>query len=180
MGVVAIDHEGEELWRTLDIEKLIPAGERDTPRWRTIRSKKFAVVADSVFVSNTLFDSLWAFSLPRPDSIRSMPLNVAGYVPPSMPREDFYGETAVIRWATAQMRAWNVVGDGELLLIPFVLGDYPVDGSRSLAALRDPAGRWHTLTDTPALIKAVGRTIYTFERPDLEDMVIGVYHWRSE
>lgn len=177
--LVAIDSLGRIEWKALDIVNQRPAGEKDSPRWQTLRSHAVALIGDTALVTHTLFDSLWAVPVAREGAPTARAITVEGYEAPRMPDQDPTSPSEITEWATQQMRAATVEGDGELVIVPFTKGAYWKDAVPSLAACRDPAGRWLTLTNTPVVLRAVGRRLYTLERPNLEDFVIGVYEWRS-
>lgn len=178
--VMEIDSLGNPLWQDLRIAGLRPRGERETPRWQTLRSQALVPVGDTLFITHTLFDSVWALDARTGTVFGSRGITVEGYEPPWMPEEEVGRDpSGIAAWATQQMRATTIEGDGVLLVVPFAKGAYWVDARASLAAIRGPDGSWSTVRDTPTTLRVKSNRVYTLERPTLEDVVIGVYEWRG-
>ncbi len=82
-----------------------------------------------------------------------------------------------MEWLDASQRAMGVWGSEEYLLVPFASGMYH-QAERSIASYRDRAGAWHTLVDTPVILRSRGSRLFAFARPVGLRAVINIFELR--
>ena len=130
-------------------------------------------------MSSALADSVWTVDLRTGRVLSSRAITVPGYEAPALPEDELRGMEELTKWASAQMRAATIEGDGELLVVPFNRGRYWTDNERGLAAVRAPNSEWLAIAGMPVVFRSRGRRVFTLQRPDLERIVIGVFEWRE-
>ena len=153
-----------------------PRGEPDHPDWMSFRAASVTLGRGGPFVSFSLLDSVWAIDEVS-GGITSWAVRPEGYTPPTLPAQPIRGGPAVMAWAEASQRAAGIWGNDSYLIVPFASGFYHQQQG-SVASYRDPGGSWHTLLETPVILRSRGSTLITLARPVDERAVIKVFELR--
>ena len=153
-----------------------PPGERNHEDWMSLRAMSITMTWSGPIMSFSLLDSVWAIDEMSGET-RSWAIRPAGYVAPTLPEQAIRGGPAMMAWVEASQRATGIWGNDMYLLVPFASGVYHWT-QRSVASYRDPKGLWHTLLDTPVLLRSKGSMLIAFARPIGERAVINMFELR--
>ena len=153
-----------------------PPGERNHQDWMSIRSTSITMGKNGPFVAFSLLDSVWAID-DTSGNTQSWAIRPEGYVAPTLPEQPIRGGPAMMAWLEVSQRAMGIWGNDTYILVPFASGFYHW-GERSIASYRDSNGLWHTLLDTPVILRNKGSTLITFARPIGERVVIEIFELR--
>lgn len=161
----------------LPLDDLRPEGERDFPMWPSVRRSSAGRRGDTLFVVNTLADSLWTVDLATGEQ-NSLRLRVPGYVKPYVPERPTSGVSGMMDWVRTYSTAAEIfVGDG-LVMIPFVKGTL-LQGDSAIYAVRTRNGSWMAVKDGPAVAYVGGDTVLGILDPLGERVYLARYRVRK-
>jgi hypothetical protein len=174
--VVAIMARGGDTITThFPIGATLPRRASHPAPWRSLTVFAATVLADTIFVTSSISDSLWVRS--PTGEMAAYHLQIPDY---EMPRDPESPPRSI-----ADLQAWSgsfhtatrpLAGDG-FLLLQFVKGVLNY-GDPAIAVYRDRSGAWFGLDDAPPIVTAGGREVLAIANP-LEDPVrLAIYRAR--
>ncbi|MDE2752744.1 MAG: 6-bladed beta-propeller [Gemmatimonadota bacterium] len=153
-----------------------PRGEQNHHDWNSLRTASITMGAPGPYASFSLLDSVWAID-EASGMVRSWAIRPDGYTAPSLPEKPIRGGPAMMAWLESSQRATGIWGNDSYLLVAFASGIYHRAES-SVASYRDVNGTWHTLLDTPVILRSMGSRLVAFAHPVDERVVINMFELR--
>ena len=172
-----LDTLGVRIAEYLPLANARPLGEQNHQDWFPLRSVSITFGELGPLVSFSLLDSIWAVN-EMSGNVRSWEIRPEGYVAPSLPERPIRSAVAMTEWLEASQRAAGIWGDGRYLVVPFATGSYHLAESPTIASYKDVRGGWHTLLDTPVILRSRGSKLFTLARPIAERAVINTFELR--
>lgn len=171
--LVLVTEEGEEYARYLEEARTrTPNNEPDGPAWDYPRVLFARAQADTVFVTSSLVNELWAVSV-KSGQITKSTVDFPAYKAPVLPdRSDpvFSKATGMIEWFSNFHLNGYAVPYAEGFLWPFVQGDYWTGGPRILLHHDARVGQWEVLNDAPVIAAANADVIVGLRDAATDDM----------
>jgi hypothetical protein len=174
--VVAIMARGSDTVTThFPIGATLPRGANDPAPWRSLTVFSATVLADTVFVTSSISDSLWVGS--PTGEMAAYHLQIPGYEIPRDPESPPSSVAELQAWSSSFHTATRPLSGDGFLLLQFVKGVLNY-GDPAIAVYRDRSGAWFALDDAPPIVAAGGREVLAIANP-LEDPVrLAIYRAR--
>jgi len=168
-----LDTLGVEVSSYLPLRNFVPAGERESILWNSVRMPVVARRGSTVLAGLSIADSLWTVDL-ETGKVASTHVRPPGYERPSSPPGDVRDSRSVVRWSRSFSRMAPILATDSMVLVPFVRGVMN-EGDPVMAAYQGPDGRWRSLPVTPAVMRAGNGMVVALHNPGEDAVKLALY-----